>query len=171
MISVLPASHGNHHLQQHAAHARLADYFGAQELSSRRVDEQPWQLAQAQDWPARPVRIIVNIAAGGVADVVARLTASALGEALNQPFVVENRAGASGAIGMEAVARSAPDGHTMMVNVATTLTLPFFYANLPFDVLKSFQPITLIGSTLSANARKKAERITKVIPTLKIRPE
>lgn len=102
--------------------------------------------APAQGISRRPVRLLVAQTVGTTPDVIARLLAPRLQEQWDQPFVVENRAGASGAIGMEAVAKAAPDGQTMMVNVATTLTLPFFYANLPFDVLKSFQPITLIGS-------------------------
>jgi len=102
--------------------------------------------AWAQGLSRRPVRFILAQTAGTTPDVIARLLAPKLQERWDQPFVVENRGGASGAIGMEAVAKAPPDGHTMIVNVATTLTLPYFYRNLSFDVLKSFQPIIFVGS-------------------------
>jgi len=102
--------------------------------------------AIAQGISKRPVRIIVPQSPGTTPDSIARLLAPKLQERWGQSFVVENRFGASGAIGMESVAKAAPDGHTIMVNVATTLTMPLFNADLPFDVLKSFQPISLVGS-------------------------
>ena len=129
--------------------------------------------ALAQGISRRPVRLLLAQTPGTTPDVIARLLAPRLQEHWDQPFVVENRAGASGAIGMEAVAKAAPDGHTMMVNVATTLTLPFFYANLPFDVLKSFQPITLIGSNnfaLVVHGSVAVTDLKEFIAYAKVRP-
>ena len=73
--------------------------------------------AQAQDWPQRPVRILVPYAAGGNSDSMARISAQHLSDAFKQPFIVENRVGANGAIAGEAVARAAPDGHTLLWGV------------------------------------------------------
>lgn len=105
------------------------------------------RFAHAQVVPNRLVRFIIAQTPGTTPDVIARLLAPKLQERWGQPVVVENRGGASGAIGMEALAKSAPDGHTLNVNVATTLTLPYFYRQLSFDVLKSFQPIIFIGAS------------------------
>jgi tripartite-type tricarboxylate transporter receptor subunit TctC len=84
---------------------------------------------------------------GTVVDLIARVIADRLRARWDQPVVVENRPGASGAIGMQVLAKSEPDGHAVNVNVATTLTLPLFYPTLAFDVLKSFTAITYIGSS------------------------
>src|SRR6266496_6441496 len=74
--------------------------------------------ASAQDYPARPVRLVVPYAAGGNADIFGRTIAQKLGEALKQPFIVENRAGANGGIGADFVAKSAPDGYTLLVTAS-----------------------------------------------------
>lgn len=106
-----------------------------------------WPLAAlAQGLSSRPVHIILAQTAGTTPDVIARVLAPRFQQRWNQPFIVENRAGAAGAIGMEALARAAPDGHTVQVMVASILTLPLFFQNLPFDIIKSFQPIGMIGS-------------------------
>jgi len=102
--------------------------------------------SQAQGLADRPVRIFVPQTPGTTPDSVARILAPHLSRELGVPFVVENRAGASGIIGMEAAAKSPPDGHTLLSNVSTTLTLPYFYDKVPFDVLGDFTPIGLVGS-------------------------
>jgi tripartite-type tricarboxylate transporter receptor subunit TctC len=81
------------------------------------------RIARAQTYPTRPVRIVVGFAAGGGGDIVARLIGSALSERLGQPLVIENRPGAGGNIGTEAVARSAPDGYTLLLVGATNAPL------------------------------------------------
>jgi tripartite-type tricarboxylate transporter receptor subunit TctC len=103
---------------------------------------------EAQVWPARPVRLIVPFALGGLTDIVARILAPALGEALGQPFVVENRPGAAGNIGVEQVVRAAPDGYTVLVgNISTNAINPTaFAATLKFDSAKDLAPVTLIAS-------------------------
>lgn len=97
-------------------------------------------------WPTQPIRLIVNTAPGGSVDAVGRIVASELSKTLGQPAIVENRGGANGNIGGEAVARSAPDGYTLLVTAAGTLTTnPHLYPKMPYDTLKDLIPITQIG--------------------------
>ncbi|MBC7436808.1 MAG: tripartite tricarboxylate transporter substrate binding protein [Bdellovibrionales bacterium] len=100
-------------------------------------------LAQAQQaYPTKPIKLIVPFTAGGAVDIYARTVQAALAEELGQPVVVENRAGASGMIGAEAVAKSPPDGYTLMVgNIAILAMNPGVYPKMPFDVQKDFTPI------------------------------
>jgi tripartite-type tricarboxylate transporter receptor subunit TctC len=105
--------------------------------------------AQSGDaWPNRPVRFIVPFPAGGSTDTVARLVGQLLSTRLGQQFVIENRVGASGNLGTEAVARAAPDGYTIGLATTTTHALaPLFFKNLPFDPLKDFAPVSMLGSS------------------------
>jgi tripartite-type tricarboxylate transporter receptor subunit TctC len=98
-------------------------------------------------WPERAVRIVVPFTPGGSTDILARAMAQKLGEAFRQNFVVENRAGAGGTLGSEVVARSAPDGHTLMMGHIGTLAVnPAIYPNLSFDIATAFQPIVLVAT-------------------------
>ena len=101
--------------------------------------ESPVVLAQA--YPAKPVRIVVSWPPGGSNDVVARVMAQRLTENLGQTFVVENRAGATGTIGSDLVAKSAPDGYTILVNSATHVANPHIYKKLPYDTMKDLTGI------------------------------
>src|SRR3954470_9290530 len=101
--------------------------------------------AFAQAWPSRPIRIIVCYAPGGVTDVVARLVAQPLAEALGQSIVVENKPGANGMIGSQIVADSAPDGYTLLMYVDGNTVLPSIMKKMPFEPLKAFAPITVLG--------------------------
>ena len=104
-------------------------------------------FAQAQPYPAKPVRIIVPFGPGGAADSLPRLVGQKVSEAWGQPVVIENRTGAAGNIGMEAGAKAAPDGYTLTSAPVGNLAInPQIYAKLPYDVFKDFTPITLIGS-------------------------
>jgi tripartite-type tricarboxylate transporter receptor subunit TctC len=104
--------------------------------------------AAAQEWPAKPVRMIVPYAAGGLPDTMARILGTRLGEAFGQQVVVENRGGAGGISGTEAVAKAAPDGYTLLVaDVGQVAINPHVYANLPYDPLKDLVPVTLLGTT------------------------
>ena len=103
----------------------------------------------AQGISNRPVRVILAQTTATTPDFLARTLAPRLQARWNQPFVVENRPGAAGAIGMEAVAKSPPDGHTISINVSSTLTLPLFF-KVPFDVVNGFTPISMIGSNIFA---------------------
>ena len=97
--------------------------------------------AGAQAWPGRPLRWVVTFSAGGSADVAARLIAPGLAERLGQPVIIDNRPGAAGNIGMEAVARASPDGHTLLFGITTLATAPHFY-KLSFNPLTDLAPVT-----------------------------
>src|SRR5215813_8433415 len=95
-------------------------------------------------YPDRPIRLIVPFAAGGNADIVGRLVGERISSALGQPVVIDNRGGAGGSIGAETVARSAPDGYTLLVGSNGPLTVnPFVQAKLGYDPLKDFAPVAL----------------------------
>ena len=101
----------------------------------------------AQDFPVRPVRIVVPFAAGGGVDILTRTLAQHLGERLGQQVLVDDRPGAGGNVGVDAVAKSPPDGYTLVMATTGTHTInPGLYAKLPFDVERDFKPITLIAS-------------------------
>jgi len=96
----------------------------------------------SQEWPARPVRIVVPSSPGGGTDVYARLLAQGLSDSLKQQFVVENRPGASGNIGTQAVAQAAPDGHTLLLGFDGKMVInPHVFSKLPFDTLRDFAPV------------------------------
>ena len=98
--------------------------------------------AQAQDYPAKPVRLVVPYVAGGNADIFGRTLAQKLGDALKQPFLVENRAGANGGIGTDFVAKAAPDGYTLLATANGPITVnPVLYARVPYDPVKDFAPV------------------------------
>ena len=101
----------------------------------------------ATTYPDHPVKIIVPFAAGGPTDVMARLIAQKLSEDLKQQFYVEDHAGAGGNIGMVQVARSAPDGYTILLASSSFVVNPSLYANNPYDPYKDFAPITLAAAT------------------------
>jgi tripartite-type tricarboxylate transporter receptor subunit TctC len=132
-------------------------------------------LAAPSAWaPTRPIRLIVPFGAGGSTDVTARLIADALGPRLGQPVVVENRAGAGGNIGSEAVARAEPDGYTLLLTTSTThATNPALYGRLPFDVQRDFAPITLtafIPNVLVVPASKGIGNVRELIAAARRRP-
>ena len=108
----------------------------------------PGAFAQgAAPYPARPVTVVVPFAAGSVTDLLARIVAQNLGDALGRPFVVDNRAGADGNIGAAYVAAAAPDGYTLLMGAASTNAInPSLHKNLKFDALKDFAPITNVAA-------------------------
>ncbi len=104
--------------------------------------------ASAQNYPSRPIRLLVPFPAGGGADTLARIFAPKLGEALGQQVIVDNRAGGGGNIALEIVAKAAPDGYTLILPLNSLLTVnPSMYSNLPFSVEKDLQPITQLSSS------------------------
>jgi len=104
--------------------------------------------AMAQSYPARPVKVVVPFAAGGPLDLVGRAVFEKLAASLRQPFVLENRTGAGGNIGTDAVAKAAPDGYTLLFVLSGTLTAnPAMYRKLPFNVEKDFRPISLLAAS------------------------
>jgi tripartite-type tricarboxylate transporter receptor subunit TctC len=105
--------------------------------------------AHAQQWPSKAIRVVVNFPPGGAADQIARGVAPPLGEALGQPVVVENRPGANGNIGAEAVAKSAPDGYTLLMSSGGAFSVnPHLYTRLPFDPLKDLVPVAAAARIL-----------------------
>src|SRR6185312_6008314 len=100
----------------------------------------------AQTWPSKPIRFIVSFPPGGSADLIARSIAPKLSEKLGQQVVVENRPGAGGNIGVDAVAKSAPDGHTIGLAAAGALSVnQSLYASMPFDPQKDLAPISMLA--------------------------
>ena len=99
-------------------------------------------------WPTRPIRLIVTFPPGSSTDTAARVIAAKLSDALGQPIVIDNRGGASGNIGTEAAARSAPDGHTLVVGTTSTLAVaPSVNPRLGYDPIKDFAPVSMIASS------------------------
>ena len=133
-----------------------------------------WMPSHAADpYPVKPVRLIVPYVAGGNADIQARYIAERLSEALGKQFIVDNRGGANGMIGLELAARAAPDGYTL-VFVANTYTVsPSLFARVPYDTIRDFQPISLVGDTpelfIGTNALA-ANTVKEVIALAKNRP-
>ena len=104
--------------------------------------------AQAQDFPARPIRLIEGFGAGGVVDLVARLVMPKLSAALGQPIMLENRVGAAGVVASSLVAKAPPDGHTWLITTGShTSNTAFNAANVPYDPIKDFTPVTQVART------------------------
>ena len=107
------------------------------------------QPAAAQAWPAKPLRIVVNFPPGGAADVIARAVAPGLGEALGQQVVIENRPGAGGNIGADAVAKVPADGYTLLMSSGGTVSInPHIYAKMSYDPVKDLQPVAAAARVL-----------------------
>jgi tripartite-type tricarboxylate transporter receptor subunit TctC len=105
-------------------------------------------LARAANYPVKPVRYVVPFAPGGTTDILARLIGPKLSAALGQQFIVENKAGAGGVVGADTVAKSAPDGYTILGGTISSQAInPALQPRIPYDAAKDFAPITLIGST------------------------
>jgi tripartite-type tricarboxylate transporter receptor subunit TctC len=130
--------------------------------------------AWAQAWPSRPVSIVVPYPPGGPVDVSARLLAPKLQEALGQPFVVENRPGAGGNIGAAHVAKSAPDGHTLLMGaIATHAINPALYRSMPYDALRDFRHVALVvqvPNVLVLNNEVPARTVQELVAILKSKP-
>src|SRR5688572_12412338 len=96
-------------------------------------------------YPDRPVRVIVPVAPAGGTDIIARIVLVKLGEALGRSFVIDNRPGAGGIVGNDIVAKSRPDGYTLLFTYAAHTIVPFIFNKIPYDVYKDFSPVVLAG--------------------------
>jgi tripartite-type tricarboxylate transporter receptor subunit TctC len=131
-------------------------------------------MPAAQTYPVKPVRLVIPYPPGGGSDTIGRPLAQKLGEGLGQQVVVENRGGANGNIGMEAVARSAPDGYTLVFALSAQLAInPGLYQKLPYDPLRDFAPITLLGEggyILVVHPSLPAKSVKELLALAKARP-
>src|ERR1019366_1578643 len=130
-------------------------------------------FAQA-DWPSRPIRLIVPFTPGSSSDIVARVVAQKLGERLKQQIFVENRVGASGNLGTEAVARAEPDGYTMgLANASTHAVAPSLSSRLAYNPVRDFAPVSMLGSSpfvLSVYPGLPAKNVAELIGLAKAKP-
>src|ERR1044071_1710064 len=130
--------------------------------------------ACAQDWPTKPVRIVVPFGAGSTPDVVARLIADHLQKKLGQPFVIDNKPGASGNLGTDAVAKATPDGTTIGVSIGGPLAInTLLFSKLPYDPKADIAPITQLitqPSALAVNSSVKVNSVAELVALLKREP-
>ena len=129
--------------------------------------------ASAQNYPSKPIRIVVPFAAGGAVDALARIISGKLQDSFGQPVIVENRAGAGGMTGADLVAKSPPDGYTILQNTNGQAISPAIYRSLPFDTLKDFIPVTQLVTTstvLVANPKVPAKTVKELITLAKASP-
>ncbi len=130
-------------------------------------------LAQAVDYPARPIRFIVPYAPGGSSDVLARTLGKKMGDTLGQPFLIDNRPGAGSMVGTDAAAKASPDGYTIILSDMPHTINPSINAKVPYDPVKDFAPITLIGVSpmfLFAHPGFDAKSLAEVVAMAKARP-
>jgi tripartite-type tricarboxylate transporter receptor subunit TctC len=128
------------------------------------------RIAWAQSYPTRPVRVVVPFAPGGPTDIFARLIVQKLSDQLGKQFYVENVGGASGSIGTAQVAKAAPDGHTILLNVSSFAINPVFFAKVPYDPIREFEPITLAATNdvvIVAHPSVTARTIGEVVAQMK----
>jgi tripartite-type tricarboxylate transporter receptor subunit TctC len=145
--------------------AALNPSYGQNQLPTR---------SPAPDWPTRPVRVLVPFGAGSTPDIVARIIADRLQQRLGQPFVVEDKPGASGNIGTDAVAKAEPDGYTLGISIAGPLAInALLFGKLPYDPAKDFTLVTLVAtqpSALAVNARLGVGTVAALVDLLRKNP-
>ena len=131
--------------------------------------------ANAAGWPDKPVKIVIPFAAGGTADMVARLLANELAQRLGQPVVVEARAGANGIIGADAVAKSAPDGYTLLLHSSAHAINASLYRKLPFDTERSFAPVAPVVApgafVIAVNPQLPVTTLREFVEYARARPD
>ena len=129
----------------------------------------------AQEWPQKPIRLIVPFPAGGGTDIIGRVVGNKLSDQLKQPVIVENKPGAGGNLGVDAAAKSAPDGYTMVLGQTSNLAInPSLYKSLPYDPLKDLIPVALLADAplvLVVAQGSKFATLADIIAAAKARPE
>jgi tripartite-type tricarboxylate transporter receptor subunit TctC len=132
-------------------------------------------LAQPQNYPAKPVRIIIPGAAGAPPDILARALSPSLSQALGQPFVVDNRIGANGIIGMEAVVKAVPDGYTLCITQGAPVSLnPYFYRKLSYEPLRDLAPVVNVGviaASILVSSSVSVRSMRELIDQARARPQ
>lgn len=132
------------------------------------------RAAFAQGFPDRPIRIVVGFPPGGINDIVARIVGQKVAESIGQPVVIENRAGAGGTIGADAVAKGKPDGHTLLLGSVSNIAMaPSQYKALPYDPTRDFAPVILLGGSpnvLVVNPALPANSVAELVALAKQRP-
>jgi tripartite-type tricarboxylate transporter receptor subunit TctC len=148
-------------------------YAAAQALAAAALALAHLAPAQAQAWPDKPIKLVVSFAPGGVHDTLARLLQPRLTEALGQPIVIENRPGAGGNIAAEAVAKSAPDGYTLLVASEAIATNEFLYPAMAYDPYKDLAPIAKLADypmALIASPSVPAGNVNELVALAKSKP-
>src|SRR5437588_10771636 len=129
--------------------------------------------AAAQDWPTRPVLVVSPFTAGSANDIVARLVLDQVGQQIGQAFVVENRPGGGGIVGVASVVRAEPDGYTLLLSSASMSSAVILHSSLPYDELHDLVPIAMLGaqpSVLVAAPGKNFNTVTELVSAAKARP-
>jgi len=130
--------------------------------------------ARAEDWPSRPIQMVVSFAAGGTVDIVARLVGDRLSARLGQPVVIENRPGAGGNIGAASVARSNPDGYTLLMSGSPTHSVgPYLFKNLTYDPMRDLPPVAMIAvspNMLVVNSSLPVKSVADLVQLAKEKP-
>src|SRR6516164_846021 len=128
----------------------------------------------AQPYPSRPIQLVVTVPPGGAADFVARLVGAKLAEALGQSVIIVNRGGAAGTTAAAGVAKSEPDGYTLLLNTIATHGIgPHFYADLPYDPVKDFAPVILLAKLpliMTVTSALPAQSVADVVALAKAQP-
>ena len=128
----------------------------------------------AQAWPSKPVRVVVTFPPGGTPDIYGRIMSNELAKVWNQSVVVENRAGASGSIGTDFIAKSAPDGYNLLFAADASITIaPHIVARLPYDPVRDLTPITNVASgpfVLLANAALPVNNVREFVALVRANP-
>lgn len=133
----------------------------------------PSLAADSQAYPGKPIRLVVPYPPGGASDITARVIGQKLTESWGQPVVVDNRAGASGIIGTDIVAKATPDGYTLALVASTHAANDSLFRNLPYDTLKSFEPVTMTAAVplvLVTNSAFPAKSVKELIALAKTKP-
>lgn len=130
--------------------------------------------AGAADYPTRPIRFVIPFAAGGTSDIIGRILAAKMHDALGQTLVIDNRGGAGGSIGTDIVAKATPDGHTLVLSSnGTHAIVPYLYKKLPYDPIKDFEPISMVAITpqvLAVNPELPVKSVKELIALAKAKP-
>jgi len=133
----------------------------------------PWSATAQGTYPSKPIRVVVPFAAGSTTDIIARAISDKMSQSMGQTLVIDNRGGASGTIGQQAVATSAPDGYTIMIHSSSHTVSPSTFAKLPFDTVNDFAAVTPISSTpnvLVMSPTKNIKTLQELLTAARAKP-